>query len=192
MKKTLIAVVSTVLVCCCVFGGTLAWLMDSTQTVTNTFTVGDVNIKLTETIDGTLTDVSDTAAAANFKMIPGNDISKDPKISVTAESEACWLFVKVVETNNPTAYLDYSINSDWKIVPGQTNVYYIQVSAEDAKAGVTHSVLTGDKVTVKSTLTKDDLATAKSAVPAIAFTAYAVQQDNLTVAEAWAEASSLG
>ena len=34
MKKTLITILATVLICCCVAGGTLAWLMDKTETNT--------------------------------------------------------------------------------------------------------------------------------------------------------------
>lgn len=181
MKKTLIAVVSTVLVCCCVFGGTLAYLTAKTEKITNTFTVGDVAITLTET------------TGTEYKMIPGHVYSKNPKVAVTAGSEACWLFVKVDETNNPKNYLTYSIDSKWKPVSGATGVYYISVDATNATNGVTYSVLTGNTVTVISTLTQAQLSAAKSDVPAIAFTAYAVQADGFNSAEdAWVEAAKLG
>ena len=47
-KKGWLSVVALVLVLCCAVGGTLAWLTDTTDPVTNTFTVGDIDIDLTE------------------------------------------------------------------------------------------------------------------------------------------------
>ena len=47
--RALIAVLALTLLIGCSLGGTIAWLMDKTETVTNTFTVGDINIDLTET-----------------------------------------------------------------------------------------------------------------------------------------------
>ena len=76
-KKAIVAVVAFVLVLCCAIGGTLAWLVDSTSEVKNTFTYGDINIDLSET------------TGDEYQMIPGNDITKDPKVTGEAESEAC-------------------------------------------------------------------------------------------------------
>lgn len=178
MKKTLITILVTVLVCGSVFGTTLALLMDSTDPITNTFTVGDISIELKET-------------TTDYKMVPGNEIAKDPKVTVSTDSEDCWLFVKIEETNNPTNYLDYTIASGWTALEGKTGVYYRQVTDLSNEKGVALSVLTGDKVTVKSTLTKDALATAKTAQPQLTFTAYAVQMDNVaTAAAAWANFES--
>lgn len=175
MKKTLITILATVLVCCCVVGGTLAWLVASTQTVTNTFTVGNVSITLTETGAN-----ADNGYAQDFKMIPGNTINKDPKVTVAEGSEKCWLFVKVEKANNPDTYLDYSVDSSWKELDGVEGVYYIQ----NATAGSEYPVLTDNKVTVKSALTAADMAAANANKPGLKFTAYAAQADNLTTAAA--------
>ena len=48
-KKTLALVLALTLLVAGVIGGTLAWLTDQTDEVKNTFTVGDINIDLTET-----------------------------------------------------------------------------------------------------------------------------------------------
>ena len=48
-KKTLALVLALTLLVAGVVGGTLAWLTDQTAEVKNTFTVGDINIGLTET-----------------------------------------------------------------------------------------------------------------------------------------------
>ena len=90
MKKRVIALA---LGCAVAFGGavggTLAWLTDSTTEVTNTFTTSDVDIDLTETKGGD---------NKEFQMVPGHTIAKDPKVTVSAGSQPCWLFVKVEET----------------------------------------------------------------------------------------------
>lgn len=69
----------------CAIGGTVAWLADKTEPVKNTFTTSNVDIELAETKD-------------TFKMIPGWTIDKDPKVTVKAGSEDCWLFVQVDES----------------------------------------------------------------------------------------------
>ncbi|MBQ9099437.1 MAG: hypothetical protein IJY50_08440 [Clostridia bacterium] len=191
MKKTLITILATVLVCCCIVGGTLAWLTDKTETVTNTFTVGDVNIKLTETINETETDVSDAAATANFKMIPGNEIPKDPKVTVLKGSEACWVFVKIVETDTKNL-IDWEIAEGWTLVESSngTSVYYRAENdlSDSANDGTSYSVLKGDKVTVSST----NLVKGETEKPTLVITAYAVQQANLTFNQAWEQAKTLG
>ena len=92
-KKGWLSVVALVLVLCCAVGGTLAWLTDTTDPVTNTFTVGDIDIDLTE------------SDHLDLKMIPGRTITKDPKVTVKAGSEACWLFVKVQKSANFADFL---------------------------------------------------------------------------------------
>ena len=49
MKKTTVAIIVFGLVLCFTVGGALAWLIDTTPSVTNTFTYGDIEIDLTET-----------------------------------------------------------------------------------------------------------------------------------------------
>lgn len=191
MKKTLITILATVLVCCCAVGGTLAWLMDSTKTVTNTFTVGDVSIKLTETIDDVVTDVSETPATAEFKMIPGNTIKKDPKVTVLKGSEACYVFVKITETDTKNL-IDWEIADGWTAVDAvnEPGVYYRTEAdlSKSASDGTAYSVLKNDQVTVSSTnLVKDE-----TEKPTLVITAYAVQQANLTFAQAWQQAKNLG
>lgn len=176
MKKKVISIVAVVLVLCCAIGGTLAWLADKTAPVVNTFTVGDINIDLDE---------SDNL---DLKMVPGKTITKDPFVKVEANSEACWLFVKVVKSENFDDFMTYTIADGWTALPGADGVYYRQVAA--TTAAVTFPVLAGDTVTVKNDVTKtmlNDLATAT--YPTLTFTAYAVQSDGITdVTTAWAEA----
>lgn len=182
-SRAFIALLALVLVIGCVAGGTVAWLVAKTEPVVNTFTYGNINITLAET------------TGEEYKIIPGKDIPKDPKVTVTAGSEACWLFVKVEETGTFVAdKVTYAIADSWTQGNGTeipSNVYYREVSAEDAKNGVSYYVLAGNTtypngvITVSSDLTKENIPTAN---PTLTFTAYAVQKENITTAaDAWAK-----
>ncbi len=76
-KKITLTVTALALVICVAIGATLAWLVDKTDDVTNTFTYGNIDITLTETWN-TDTDGDETNDAWVAKMIPGNTISKRP------------------------------------------------------------------------------------------------------------------
>lgn len=170
-KKTLALVLALTLLVAGVVSGTLAWLTDQTAEVKNTFTVGDINIGLTET-------------TADYKMVPGNAIAKDPTVTVKANSEACWLFVQVTKSENLDTFITYAIADGWTEL--ESGVYYREVSA--SAADQTFSVLAGNAVTVKSDVTKTMLETAKTDAPTLTFQAYAVQKDNVASAsDAWAK-----
>lgn len=172
-KKTLALVLALTLLVAGVVGGTLAWLTDRTAEVKNTFTVGDINIGLTET-------------TTDYKMVPGNTIAKDPTVTVKANSEACWLFVKVTKSENLDTFITYAIAEGWTALPGVDGVYYREVPA--SAADQTFSVLKGDAVTVKDTVTKAMLTAKDFANPTLTFKAYAVQKDNVASAsDAWAK-----
>ena len=187
-KKATIAVTALLLVLCFAIGGTLAWLKAETKPVVNTFTYGDINIDLSESEN------------LNLKMIPGNDITKDPKVTVEANSEACWLFVKVEKSDNYADYLaNYTIADGWNELDGVAGVYYREVDAATAKDGTSYQVLKGDKVTVLDKVTKSMMEDIKNGIktqPTLTFTAYAVQLDGFNNPEnsieenaalAWAE-----
>ena len=174
-KKVAISIVALALVLCCAIGGTLAWLTATSDQVVNTFTVGDIKIELAET-------------TTEYKVIPGSDIAKDPKVTVKSGSEACWLFVEITEKNWSDG-LTYSVvtgENGWTALPGVDGVYYRQVPA--TTADVSFPVLTGNKVHAADTLTRDDLQAMKTAAPELTFKAYAVQSENVTTAaDAWAK-----
>lgn len=173
-KNILIPVLALALVLCCVVGGSLAWLVDQTDPVKNTFTVGDINIDLTET-------------TTDYKMVPGNTIAKDPTVTVEAASEASWLFVKITESANFDDFMTYAVADGWTALAEATGVYYRQVPA--ATADTTFAVLKDDTVSVKDTVTKEQLSALEAdAYPTLTFQAYAVQSDNVaTAADAWAK-----
>ena len=173
MKKKLItAIIALTLVLTSVAGITVAWLSVETKPVENVFTYGDINITLTET-------------EREYKMIPGTILPKDPTVTVKANSEACWLFIKVEKVNNPDTYLSYSIDTSvWTALPGAEGVYYCEVAAVDKDTP--YPVLTGNEVVVKEEITKGQLTAIGTAYPKLVFTAYAVQKANVASAQkAW-------
>lgn len=179
-RKAVLLAATLVLVLCCTVGGTLAWLTASTSPVVNTFTYGDINIILAET------------TGSEYKMLPGVSLAKDPKVSVRAGSEACWLFVKLEASDNYSDYLEeWTVANGWTALTGSSGVYYREVSATDAAAGVGYYVLSGNSVGVKQSVTKAQMEALKSGTldePTLTVTAYAVQKDGFaSAAAAWAQ-----
>lgn len=182
-KALLLALCAVLLVAVSVLG-TMAYLTSKTQVITNTFTVGDINIALTET----------KPESKQAKIIPGVDIEKDPKVTVKKDSEACWLFVEVKEegiANKVTYFIaDGWAKGDGTKIPA--NVYYRSVDA--VTTDTDFYVLKGNEahkngvVIVSDTLTKADVNNINAGAnqPKLTFTAYAVQKEGInTAAAAW-------
>lgn len=169
-----------------VIGGTIAWLIDKTDSVVNEFTYGDIDIELTESTGDT------------YHITPGNDISKDPTVTVKAGSEKCWLFVKISKENWPTfteedgttKKIGYELAAGWTFLKTEdgNDIYWREVAAADSDSSF--AVLKNDKVTVSGNLTKEEV-NAITGNAKLTFTAYAVQNDkNITTAsDAWSKIS---
>lgn len=175
--KMFVTMLAVVLLVGCIIGGTVAWLTDQTNPITNTFTYGDINITLGETTGN------------DYKIIPGVNIDKNPKVTVKKDSEACWLFVKVEEEGTFVANkVTYSIADGWTKGDGTkipANVYYRAVDA--VTNDTDFAVLKDNKIYVSEELSKSDIQSI-SAQPKLTFTAYAVQQSGSNnAAEAWAK-----
>lgn len=177
--KTFVVMLALVLVIGCAVGGTVAWLVSSTNAVVNTFTYGDINITLGET------------TGSDYKIIPGVNIDKNPKVTVKKDSEACWLFVKVEKEGMFVANkVTYSIADGWTKGDGTNipaNVYYRAVDA--VKNDTDFAVLKDNKIYVSEELSKSDIQSI-TAQPKLTFTAYAVQKDGIVDAgTAWTKAN---
>lgn len=176
-KKSLALLLAIALVVVGAVAGTVAWLTDQTPSVTNTFTTSDINIELKETKN-------------HFQMIPGWDIEKDPKVTVKADSEACYLFVKLEKSDNFDTFMTYEMADGWEPLPEAPGVYYCKVAA--ATADTTFEVLKGNQVSVKGEVTKAQMnGLTADTYPTLTVTAYASQQfknntQEFTAAEAWA------
>jgi len=180
--KVLVMLLVSLLVCGSVIGGTLAWLVDQSDVAVNTFTYGDVNIDLDET--DTDRDDDSNPDTNEYEMIPGETIIKDPKVTVKAESKACWLFVKLDESANFADFMEYEVADGWtQLKDAQGNdivgVYFRDV-AEVGADDVVYGVLLNDEVKVKDTVTKEmlnalDPEGQEATYPTLSVTAYAVQ-----------------
>lgn len=189
MKKTLTVLLALVLVIAMSVAGTMAYLTDK-DTVTNTFTVGNVAITMDEkdtdnddnTDDNVVINNETRDQANSYKLIPGHTYTKDPIVRVTAGSEDCWLFVKVtneiaeIEDQNSTVASQMKANG-WTLEDATNNIYsYHSI----VSAGTNVPVFT--TFTIAGTVNNTTLATYNGKT--IVVKAYAVQADNFSTASA--------
>lgn len=133
-KKIVALVLAIVLICAAAVVGTIAYLNSTTDTATNTFTIGDVKITLDEAkVDeyGEAVTGADRVTENKYTIIPGHTYTKDPVIHVDANSENCWVFVKVenglagIETTETAKTIDAQIKANgWTALDGVAGVYY--------------------------------------------------------------------
>lgn len=192
MKKKLTTVLAIVLVVALSVAGTYAYLTSKTATITNTFTVGKVNIDLKETFN-TDADGDGTKDCWKMQLIPGTSAVKDPTVTVKADSEKCYLFVKFEEKNSPATYLSYTSTltdaKGWTKLNTESNVWYrvVDKASTDTSFVLLQADGNGNMVTVKDTVTNDNMAEAAKAE--LVYTAYACQFEGMNVDQAWAEVS---
>lgn len=202
-KKILVACLCVALAVLTIAGTTLAYLTAKTAEVKNTFTIGKVSMDLWETADGKHTDTKlndkDYIVKTRNDMfiVPGEDVAKDPTVTITANSENSWVFIQVKEENWPdmketdgTRKVNYTIDST---VWTQLTVNGVDVSGVYFKSytktatDVNYNVLKDMEVTVSGTLTMDDIAKISSDdAPTLTFYGYAIQQAGFeSAADAW-------
>lgn len=121
MKKKIFALVLCVaLLAVAIVGGTLAYFTD-TKAQTNTFTAGNVAIKLDEAVvesdaNGNLVAKGNdrTTEAQTYKLYPGMTVAKDPTITVTGTEDA-YIAAKITVTGDAELLTLYGQdNTDWK------------------------------------------------------------------------------
>ncbi|MGI6664172.1 MAG: SipW-dependent-type signal peptide-containing protein [Christensenellaceae bacterium] len=105
--KFLGLVMAAVLLVTATIFGTMAFLTD-TEDVSNTFTVGAVNIELDE---ADLLNPNDRTTEGNaYKLLPGQSYVKDPTVTVIAGSEEA--YIRMLLTINKCAELDDFFSPD--------------------------------------------------------------------------------
>ena len=72
-RRALLSISLVLVMMMAAVGGTIAWLTDSTDEIKNTFTVGNVDIDLTETANNSSND------GWEAELNPGSVYVKDPK-----------------------------------------------------------------------------------------------------------------
>lgn len=197
MKKTrkalLLSLCAVMLVTASVLG-TVAYLTSQDQVV-NTFTVGNVAITLDEKdVDNSTPGENDRDKANAYKLMPGHNYEKDPIVHVDANSEDCYLFVKVVnEIANIEAektVAQQMAEKGWAAVDAANGIY-VYTTDKTNPAVVTK----GSNITVFENFTiagnVDNTTLATYANKTITVNAYAIQADGFagkTASEIWAAA----
>lgn len=196
MKKKIVSVCLVVcLLATAIIGTTLAYFTDE-KAVTNTFTTGDVTIKLDETdvgTNGVATGEGRKEEGNEYHLLPGKTYTKDPMVTVKAGSEECYLFVRVenglgkevegvwvsVEAEDNTI-ADQMAAKGWTPVDGETNVYMQEGTYTDDALNNTAVVF--EKFKIDEEATAEDL----TGIGQVVITAYAVQAEGfLTAQAAW-------
>lgn len=205
-KALLVVACALLLVAASVFG-TMAYLT-STDTVTNTFTVGKVKITLDEAKvnpDGTLVEGADRVKANSYKLLPGHTYNKDPMVTVLSGSESS--YVKMTVTFSKASALDaifaptgaeltsifngydaanwiYKGNTKDATADTRTYEFWYKEAVGAPTADVALDALF-DSITVPGEITAEQLATIEGMT--ITVNAYAIQADGFTDANAaWA------
>lgn len=170
-KKVLVTIISSLCLTIAFIGTTIAYLTSIAGPVENTFTIGDIKLELTET------------TGDSYKLIPGDTISKNPKVTVIGGSEDCWLFVKITKSEGFDNYLSYQLEDGWTVLGGHDGVYYRTIV--DAKTDIEFDILKDNVITVRDDLTEEKMS-AITSQPTITFSAYAVQSHTVENAgDAW-------
>jgi predicted ribosomally synthesized peptide with SipW-like signal peptide len=190
LKKVVTLAASVILVAAFAVSGTLAYLTDSTKDVKNTFTVGKVCIDLQETVDGKLQSAKTQNIGEQYKLIPGSCYCKDPRVTVKANSEECYLFVNYQDLNNSLAggkhYVNYTSllkTPDWKQLTGHSDIWYRVVSGKTSDQ--TFQLIKDNKIAIDPlTVTNETINDAVKAQ--IIYTAYAIQKANVPAPSATA------
>ena len=194
MKRRKIIIAAVALLTLFLIGGTMAYFTD-TESVTNTFTLGNVNITLTE---------PNWVAANAEGLLPGAVVAKNPTINNVGASSA-YVFLKVTEPCYATnKVFTYTVNSGWTTVGSagvcsgtgtstiETVYAYGGTNMTELQASNSTNALF-DNVTVNGNLDSTAVSALSQSAIQIVVDAYAIQKDNLASANpssVWANFSS--
>ena len=205
MKKKITAIFLCVaLLATAIVGASLAYFTD-TDNKTNTFTVGNVQIKLDEAKanpDGSLVPGAERVKANSYKLLPGHTYNKDPMVTVLKGSESS--YIKMTVTFSKANELDaifapngadmtkifngydsnnwiYKNNTKDATANTRTYEFWYKKAVGAPNADVALDALF-DSITVPGTITNEQLATIKDMT--ITVNAYAIQADGFANANA--------
>lgn len=205
-SKALLLTLCAVLLVAASVLGTMAYLTDN-KTVTNTFTVGQVKIKLDEAkVDEAGNAVgTDRVQSNSYKLLPGHTYTKDPMVTVLKGSEASYIkmtvtfskadeldaifapngadMTKIFNGYDPANWI-YKGNTEDATANTRTYEFWYKEAVSAPTADVALDALF-DSITVPGTITNEQLATIEGMT--ITVNAYAIQADGFANAKAaWA------
>ena len=213
LRKVLLLACSAVLLVCLSVGATFAYLTSTTENVVNTFTVGKVAIDLNESkvdLNGVPVPSANPVKANDYKLMPGHTYTKDPTVTVKADSEDCYIraFVTVSMSDKfDELFSDHkddftisdwvTLNTDWTYIDNKedtaakTRTYEVWYKNGDVQPAVTADTKIApifSEIKVPGVLTNAEINTIQGAK--ITVVAQAIQADgfegNGGAAAAWA------
>ncbi len=164
-KKIVLGLTALVLVVGLTIGGTLAYMQSTTDTKVNTFTIGSVKLTLDETY------------VQNSQLIPGSTISKTPVLTVKGGSEASFVRAKIEVPAKLAALVDINVDSaKWE--KKADGYYYLNSGAIPKNSANTVLPALFSAVTVKTSVTNEQLAALSADDLKVSITGYAIQAAN--------------
>ena len=120
-----------------------------------------------------------------FVIVPGKTIEKDTKVTVKANSEACYIFVKLEKSNEFDTYMEYEIASKWTQLSGNNDIYYCEISKTINDTD--YNIFSNNQIVVKEDVTKQNYEINNQNNLTLKFTAYAVQKTSeiTNATDAW-------
>lgn len=191
MKKKKIIIAAAVLLAVFLIGGVIAYFTD-TDSATNTFTVGKVEIEVVETNWNALPDTDEDGIPDEAEnMMPGESVTKDPKIHNKSTTNEAYVFAKIESpcTTGTTALelFDYTntpgVNSGWELMTNGTctNGKITRIYSYSTSGTMTALAANGNTPTLFNSLTLNTNVTGD--LPSetnVVITGYAIQKDGLT------------
>jgi len=199
MKKNKTFLAAIVLLLLFVVGGAVAYFTD-TDSETNTFTIGNVDIDLVEANWDTTDQDSNGIPDAAQDLMPGQTVAKDPVIKNLSTSNPAYVFAKVevpcTAESTPRELFTYTVNTGWTELSSAavactngtaTHVYYYGsndtltalAKAADSSTPTPTSTAVFDNVTLLSSLTGAS-AEGLTGNKNIVVTGYGIQTQGLT------------
>lgn len=178
MKKVFVMVLALAMVCVASVAGTLAYLSDQTEKVTNTFVIGSLfanpetdfalwehKLVSSESDNGVFTletgnELEKLTTSNNYSnVLPGVNVPKDPFVRVNGLKEEAYLFL-VVE-DNTGEYINITMDSNWQLYKTEADgkqIYVYKEAVDDYTLSPDAAqrdlgILQGNIVTVSENLT---------------------------------------
>ena len=203
-RKALLLTFCAVLLVVASVLGTIAYLTANDK-VTNTFTVGQVAIKLDEakvTEDGKAVTPAERVKENRYKLLPGHTYTKDPTVTVLSGSESSYIKMTVTFTKaneldaifapdgaklmkifNGYSENEWTYKGNTKNTTANTRTYeFWYKDAVGAPDGDVALDALFESITVPNDITGEQLATIRGMT--ITVNAYAIQADGFTNADA--------
>lgn len=195
-KKILLTAVAMILVCVMSIMGTVAYLQDQTQTVTNTFVAAGgpgpfvnengfelLEYKVEQSESGAYTQTAETVAANSYKVLQGTTIPKQAFVKLertgTVTPAPAYLYLEVVDGLDDAIYTWEVDTSNWEkldgfVGPNNGTIYVYCGTLAQNKVLTTVAVGTQIDIVLNDCVTVADVALDDSEMT-LSFNAYLTQ-----------------